>query len=229
MENIKVEIWSDIRCPFCYLGKKRFEAALEQFPHKENVKVVWRSFQLDPYLITQPETNVYDHLAEQKGISREQSIGAHEQIVLQGKNLGIEYNFDKAIVANSFNAHRLVHLAKQFNLEGAAEESLFKAYFSEGENISDTETLVKLGTQIGISEVLVRAMLEKDDYTDNVLMDETYARELGITGVPFFLFNEALSVRGAQPPETFLRALFKAWETMASPSDKVRSYVFKKL
>ncbi|HEX3006025.1 MAG TPA: DsbA family oxidoreductase [Bacteroidales bacterium] len=229
MENVKVEIWSDIRCPFCYLGKKRFEAALEQFPHRGNVRVMWRSFQLDPYLITQPETSVYDHLADQKGITREQSIGAHEQIVLQGRNLGIEYNFDKAIVANSFNAHRLVHLAKQFGLDGAAEERLFKAYFSEGENISDMDTLVKLGTQIGISKALVRSVLERDDYTDNVLMDETYARELGITGVPFFLFNEALSVRGAQPPDTFLRALFKAWETMASPSDKVRSYVFKKL
>lgn len=227
---LKVEIWSDIRCPFCYLGKKRFEAALEQFPHNNQVKTEWRSFQLDPYLVTRPDKNVYDHLAEVKGISREQSIQAHQQIVLQSQQLGLKYNFDKVIVANSFNAHRLTHLSKQFNLENEIEERLFEAYFSEGKNIDDIGTLLILGKEVGIPEEEIKAMLSGEDYTDNVLMDESYARELGINAVPFFLFNEQLSVRGAQPPETFLRALLKSWEMMVSPStgERVKTFFLRK-
>lgn len=230
MDMLKVEIWSDIRCPFCYLGKKRFEAALEQFPHNNQVKTEWRSFQLDPYLVTRPDKNVYDHLAEVKGISREQSIQAHQQIVLQSQQLGLKYNFDKVIVANSFNAHRLTHLSKQFNLENEIEERLFEAYFSEGKNIDDIGTLLILGKEVGIPEEEIKAMLSGEDYTDNVLMDESYARELGINAVPFFLFNEQLSVRGAQPPETFLRALLKSWEMMVSPStgERVKTFFLRK-
>lgn len=232
MEELKVEIWSDISCPFCYLGKKRFEAALEQFPYKDRVNTEWRSFQLDPYLVTMQHTNIYDHLAEVKGISREESVRAHEQIVLQARQIGLEYNFDKVVVANSFHAHRLTHLAKKYNVSDAMEERLFKAYFTDGENISDPETLLKLGKEVGLPEDETEVMLNSEDYTDNVLRDEEYARELGITGVPFFLFNENLSVRGAQPPETFLRALLKSWEMMTSPAktgENVKSYFFRRI
>ncbi len=229
MELIKVEIWSDIRCPFCYLGKRRFEKALEQFPDKEHVTVEWRSFQLDPYLVTHPALSVYDHLAEKKGISREQAVQMHEQISLQAQQLGIVYNFDKAIVANSFNAHRLSHLAKTFNVEDAIQESLFKAYFTDGINISDIDSLVMLGKELGIPGEVSQAMLQSEDFTDNILLDENYARELGINAVPFFLFNENLSVRGAQKPESFLQALLKCRDVAASPDEKAKTYFFRNL
>lgn len=218
MENIiKVEIWSDIRCPFCYLGKRRFEAALAQFPDRDKVKVEWHSFQLDPSLVTQTSKSVYDHLAEVKGISREQSGNAHEQIVMQAKQFGLIYNFDKAVVANSFNAHRLAHMAKTYNLDDAMEERLFKAYFTNGENIDDIDTLVNIGKEVGLPADAVEKMLQSQDFTDNVLMDDSYARELGIRAVPYFLFNEKLSVTGAQSPDIFLRALIKSRETLESP------------
>jgi predicted DsbA family dithiol-disulfide isomerase len=220
MENIiKVEIWSDVRCPFCYLGKRRFEAALGQFPDKDLVKVEWHSFQLDPYLVTQPGKSVYDHLAEVKGMSREQSVSAHEQIVIQAKQFGLIYNFDKAVVANSFNAHRLAHMTKTYNLDDAMEERLFKAYFTNGENIDDIDTLINIGKDVGLPADEVEKMLNSEDFTDNVLMDDTYARELGIRAVPYFLFNEKISVTGAQSPDIFLRALIKSRE-MDNPAEE---------
>lgn len=214
MEEILVEIWSDIRCPFCYLGKKRFEAALNQFKYKSSVNVEWHSFELDPFLVTQPSKNAYDHLAEKKRMSREQSVEAHQRITLQARQLGLEFNFDKAVVANSFNAHRLGHLAKTHNLEDEMHERLFKAYFTEGTNISDDESLLQIGKEAGLPENELKEMLKGDLYSDNVRMDEANARELGISGVPFFLFNGKLAVTGAQPPETFLMALHKAWDQM---------------
>jgi predicted DsbA family dithiol-disulfide isomerase len=229
---IKVEIWSDVRCPFCYLGKRRFEAALEQFPHRDKVSSEWRSFQLDPYLVTQPGVSVYDHLADVKGISREQSVQAHEQIVMQGKQLGIDYNFEIAVVANSFHAHRLSHLAKLYNCQNEVEELLFKAYFTDGINISDTEALTETGIKAGIPADVVQAAMNSEDFSDNVLLDETYARELGIAGVPFFLFDEKLSVRGAQPVDTFLRALHKTWEMANNTegiSETAKSYFIRKI
>jgi predicted DsbA family dithiol-disulfide isomerase len=231
MEKIKVEIWSDIRCPFCYLGKKRFETALDKFQYKSEVEVVWHSFQLDPYLVTQPGVSVYAHLAEVKGISRKQSVEAHEQIVLQGKQFGLEYNFDKAVVANSFHAHRLTHLAKLHNCQNEVEELLFKGYFTDGINISDIDSLTAIGIAAGIPADEVQNAMNSEDFSDNVSMDESYARELGIMGVPFFLFNEKISVRGAQPPETFLQALLKTWEIANagdSPSENSRSYFLRK-
>lgn len=232
MIMIKVEIWSDVRCPFCYLGKKRFETALEQFPHRDKVNIEWRSFQLDPYLVTQPGVSVYDHLADVKGISREQSVQAHEQIVMQGKQLGLTYNFEKAVVANSFHAHRLSHLAKLYNCQNEVEELLFKAYFTDGVNISDIEAITQAGIDAGIPADAVQAAMNSEDFSDNVLQDQAYARELGIAGVPFFLFNESLSVRGAQPADTFLRALLKSWEmanNKEGSSNTAKSYFFRKL
>ncbi|NJK95129.1 MAG: DsbA family oxidoreductase [Bacteroidales bacterium] len=193
MSKIKIDIWSDIRCPFCYLGKRRFEAAWKQFHNKENVEVEWHSFELDPYLVTQPGRSVYDHLAEQKGMTLEQSVQAHQQVVQQAKMLGLEFNFDKGIVANSFNAHRLAHFAKKYHLQHDMEERLFKAYFTDGLNIADISTLVILGKEAGLPETEMDELFSSDNYNDNVRMDEAYARELRITGVvPFFLFNEKI-------------------------------------
>jgi protein disulfide-isomerase len=153
---MKVDIWSDIRCPFCYIGKRNFEAALDQFSRKENVQVEWRSFQLDPSLVTQTSENVFDYLARKKGQSREWSVRMHQHVAETAREAGLTYNFNDVVVANSFNAQRLIQLAKTSGLGDAAEERLFRAYFTEGENIDDHETLARLASEIGLEAVQVK-------------------------------------------------------------------------
>lgn len=208
---MKVDIWSDIRCPFCYIGKRKFEMALEKFPHKDEIEVIWHSFELDPTLKTQADRNMYESLAEAKGISLAQSKQMHEYVTQSAAEVGLEYNFDKAVDANSFNAHRLIHLAKASGKADAMKERILKAYFTEGANIDDAETLVKLGAEVGLKKEDVAQMLKSDKYADDVREDEDAAQHIGIRGVPFFVLNEKYGVSGAQQPETFLKALEQAW------------------
>jgi predicted DsbA family dithiol-disulfide isomerase len=208
---MKVEIWSDIMCPFCYIGKRRFEAALEKFPSKENIEVQWRSFQLAPELETTPGKSVYEYLAEKKGWSIDYSEDMHNNLAATAKEVGLDYNFDTAVIANSFNAHRLSHLAAKYNLQDAAEERLFSAYFTEGKNVDDVETLVNLGTDIGLDESEIRSMLAGDIFTEEVNHDIYLSQQVGVRGVPFFLIDDKYTVSGAQATETFVGALEKAW------------------
>lgn len=212
---MKVDIWSDIRCPFCYIGKRKFEHALEEFEHKDSVEVVWHSFQLDPSLKTQPGIKTYDYLAKVKGMSVEQSRQMHDQITEAASQVGITFNFDHAVVANSFKAHRLIQLAKSRGLADQAEEAFFRAHFTEGKNIDENATIIEIGTGIGIPEEAVRNLLSSHDFSGAVAQDESLAREIGIRGVPFFIFNNRYAVSGAQPPEVFLKTLQKAWEEYA--------------
>ena len=210
--KMKVDIWSDIRCPFCYIGKRKFERALAQFPQKDKVEVEWHSFELDPGMKTQAGVNLYDYLASRKNITRESSVQLHRQVTETASQVGLTYNFDNTVVANSFDAHRLIQLAKLNGLGDAAEERLFKAYFSEGKDISDHLTLIILGDEIGLDGKLVKQMLDSDALTDEVRYDERQAGELGINGVPFFVINDRYGVSGAQQPEIFLQTLEKAWQ-----------------
>ena len=199
-------------CPFCYIGKRHFEAALREFPHHEHIEVVWKSFQLDPSIpqeIPEPE-NVYRYLAERKGISYEQSVRMHENVLQMAKNAGLDYRFDKAVVANSFRAHRLIQLAKTRGLGDQAEERLFAAYFTEGKNFGSPEVLTELGLDIGLTEADVHEALSNDRYADLVRADVQEAQEIGISGVPFFVFDRKYAISGAQPVSVFLQALEKA-------------------
>lgn len=209
---MKLNIWSDIRCPFCYIGKRKFEHALEKFDHRDKVEVVWRSFQLDPSLKTNPDMNAYDYLAKIKGMTREESVEMHAHVTQVAKDAGLSFHFDKTVVANSFNGHRLIQLAKRHGLGDAAEEELFKAHFTLGNNIDDIETLVEIGVRIGLEEDKVRTMLASSDCSEDVKRDETEARSIGIRGVPFFIFDDKFAVSGAQSSDTFLQTLEKAWE-----------------
>jgi predicted DsbA family dithiol-disulfide isomerase len=209
---MKIKIWSDIRCPFCYIGKRKFEKALNNFPQKDQIEVVWKSFELDPSLKTQPGINVYDHFAMSKGVSKERALQTHDYVMNTAKETGLQFNFDKAVVANSFNAHRVIHLAKTKQLGNDAEEQFFKAYFIEGKNIDDTETLVEIGNSIGLDEKEIRQTLSSDAFKKEVYNDEAEAQEIGIRGVPFFVFNDRYAVSGAQAPETFLQALQQSFE-----------------
>jgi predicted DsbA family dithiol-disulfide isomerase len=211
--KMKVEVWSDIMCPFCYIGKRNYEKALSQFQDKDQVEIEWHSFQLDPTIPVNngKKENVYQYLSEKKGLSYEHSKKLHEKLILTAKNAGLEYNFDKAIVANSFDAHKMIQLAKTKGLGDAAEERLFHAYFTEGKDFGDTNTLVSLGINIGLQENEIRDALKSDDYADKVEQDIQEANDIGVGGVPFFVFNRKYAVSGAQPPEYFLQTLQKSF------------------
>ncbi len=209
--KMKVEIWSDVVCPFCYIGKREFENALAQFEHRDQVEVIWRSFELDPRAPAKSEFDMYGMLMNKYGGTREDAKARVSGVVQRAKSIGLEYNMDKAVIGSSFDAHRLIQLAKEKGLGSEAEERLFKAYFTEGSHIADHPTLIRLGKEIGLEEKEVKQMLSSDRYTDAVREDERQAHLAGVRGVPFFLIDEKLSVSGAQQSATFLGALQQAW------------------
>ena len=212
-KKMKVEIWSDIMCPFCYIGKRQFEVALSQFEHKNNIEVEWHSFQLDSTISNNTNgLTVYEYLAQRKGISYEKSVEMHKQVVMMAKEAGLNYDFEKAIVANSFDAHRLIQIAKNYNLGDELEERLFKAYFIEGINVGDISALIDLGEEIGLEQEILTDNLKNDHFSNEVYADIEEAKEIGVTGVPFFVFNRTYAVSGAQPSSVFLETLLKSHE-----------------
>ncbi len=211
---MKVEIWSDVMCPFCYIGKRKFEMALAEFVNQQDVQIIWKSFQLNPDMITEPAKSVNQHLAEVKGWSIDYANRMSEHVTQIAKEVGLTYNMDKAIPANSFDAHRFSHLAKEHGLQNEVEEQLFAAYFTEGQNTADHKTLIKIGAALGLDEAEIKQMLESNVYADAVQKDIYEANELGIRGVPFFLFNNKYAISGAQQPQALLHALNKAWQEM---------------
>jgi predicted DsbA family dithiol-disulfide isomerase len=216
---MNINIWSDVRCPFCYIGKRKFEMALEKFPHKDKVNVSWQSFELDPNLETRTDVNALDYISRVKGISREQAEGMHLHVTQVAKEVGLDFNFDKAVVANSFDAHRLIQFAKVLQKRNEVEEALFKAHFIEGKNIDDIDTLVAIGMSIGLEEKEVREVFASDSYSKEVKRDEMQAQKIGIGGVPFFVLNNKYGVSGAQSPETFLEVLEESWKDFEATNE----------
>jgi predicted DsbA family dithiol-disulfide isomerase len=208
---MKVEIWSDFACPFCYIGKRRFEAALEQFANKDEVEVVYRSFELDPYMEKNVPYDVHDMLSAKYGMSREQAKALNDDVARQAKAVGLLYHFDTLILTNTFDAHRLTHFAAKYGKEGEVAEFLFKAYFTDSKHIGDPETLVKIAVEVGLDREEAASMLAGTQYTDEVRADEREAESLGIRGVPFYVINRKYAVSGAQPSEVFLEVLQKVW------------------
>lgn len=207
---MKVEIWSDVMCPFCYIGKRKFEKALEQFPSANEVEIEWKSFQLNPEMKTQPGKNINQYLAEIKGWSLEQAQEMNAHVTKMAKESGLEYHLEKAIVANSFDAHRLSHLAKEHGVQDLLEELLFAAYFTEGKNTDDRAILLELGIKAGLNSEEITAALNSDKYAAEVHEDISIAQQLGVRGVPFFVFDRKYGVSGAQSPEVFLETLTRA-------------------
>ncbi len=211
MAKMKVEVWEDVMCPFCYMGRRLFGAALKEFPGKKDVEIIWHSYQLNPKIKYQPGRDIYSYLAENKGQSRDWAVKLNNQLAEEAKKVGLIYNFDKVVVSNTFEAHRLIHMAKKKGLEEKAVERLFKAYFTDGKNIGDRDTLAALGEEIGLVPTDVKRMLASDAYADDVRKDLAEAEKLGIDGVPFYLINGKRTVIGAQPPEVFLHELNEAY------------------
>lgn len=213
---MKVDIWSDIRCPFCYVGKKNFEKALEQFPDKDKIEVTWHSFQLDPNLKTQPEKSSLEYFSEAKGVPVSQAKEMYEHVYKAGKAAGIDFNFDHQKVANSYRAHLLLQLAATKNLANETEEALFKAQLVDGKNIDDEATLIEIGKSVSLEEDEIKAALESDDFGMDVTRDMMMASQMGISGVPFFVINDKYGVSGAQPPATFTEVLESSWKEFSA-------------
>lgn len=211
MQAMKVEIWSDVVCPWCYLGKRRFEAALAQFEHRDQVEIIWRSYQLDPNAPRSAGETLNEMLAKKYGMSVKQAAANHDRLTALGAEAGLEYHFEQAKPGNTFDAHRLIHLAASKGIQDAVKERLMRAYFTDGAAISDSETLVQIVSEVGIDADDARAVLASDAYADAVRADERRARALGIHGVPFFALDEHYGVSGAQPTELFLKVLEQAW------------------
>ena len=208
---MNVEIWSDVICPFCYIGKRKFENALAQFQNKDQVNLIWKSFQLAPDIKTEPGKNLNQFLAEHKGISVAQAEAMNNHVTQLARQVGLVYNFDCSVVANSLNAHGFLHFAKHQNKQTEAEEILFRTYFTDGKNIDDIATLVELGAEIGLDTSGLKPALENNTYAEDVHSDIYEAQQLGIRGVPFFVFNRKYAVSGAQESTTFLEVLEKSF------------------
>lgn len=207
---MKVEIWSDIMCPFCYIGKRHFEEAIAQFEQTNSIEIEWKSFQLDPTIPKSVEkVSVYQYLADAKGISFEESKKMHDNVVQSAKNVGLTYNYDNAIIANSFNAHRMIQFAKSVELGDQVEEALFKAYFTDGKNIGDFNDLIDIGESIGLNKLDLKAVLESEQFANEVKNDISEAQKIGVRGVPFFVFDRKYAVSGAQPISVFIETIEK--------------------
>ena len=206
---MKVDIWSDIRCPFCYIGKHKFEAALQQFSNKEDVEVSWHSFELDPNIETRTDINTVDYFIETKGVSKEQAEQMLAGAKQMGQEIGLNLDLQNSVVANSFKAHKVIQLAKTRGLGNEIEEAFFRAHFAEQKNIDDEEVLVQVGTSVGLEENEINNAISSDAFAERVKQDQIQAQNIGVRGVPFFVFNNKFGVSGAQPSATFLEVLNK--------------------
>jgi len=208
---LEVEIWSDIACPWCYIGKRRFEAALAEFEHRDDVQVTWRSFELDPSAPHVREGDRAERLAEKYGFTVQRAREIEQQMTDTAAGEDLAFRFDIARSGTTFDAHRIVHLAREHGLQDPMKERLLRAYFSEGELVSDHDALIRLGVEIGLAEDEVRETLASDRYAEEVREDERTAAQFGIAAVPTFVVDRSLGASGAQPPEALLELLREGW------------------
>lgn len=211
-----VEIWSDVACPFCFIGKAHFDQALEKFENKDDIEVVWRSFLLDPTLPEETEEDIYTSLAERKQMPKTQVMDMTAHVKSMADKVGIKMDFDRIKPVNTTKAHRVLQLSKIKGKGAEMKLNLLKAYFSEGLNIANREALVSVAERVGLDEKMVDEALTDQKYLDRVNHDLAEAREFRITGVPFFVIDRKYGISGAQPTAVFSENLSKAyaeWKT----------------
>lgn len=218
-DKLRIDIWSDIACPWCYVGKRRLEAALARFPHRDRVEIVWRAFELDPSAPRQHDSSMSqtERLAAKYDVTVKQAETMNARLAETARDDGLDFRFDRIRTGNMFDAHRVLHLAldQGLGVQDRVKERLLLAYMTEGATLGEPETLVRLAAEAGLDAGDVRAMLASDRYGREVRQDEEEARELGIIGVPFFVLGGRYAISGAQPAELFLRALEQAWRELA--------------
>ncbi|HWK16987.1 MAG TPA: DsbA family oxidoreductase [Solirubrobacteraceae bacterium] len=208
---MELEIWSDIACPWCYIGKRRLETALGRFEHADAVTITWRSFELDPAAPAERPGDLAEQLAGKYGMSIEQARQSGRELTAMAAAEGLAFRFDRVRSGNTFDGHRLVHLAAEHGAQDAMKERLLRAYFSEGRLISDPETLLATGTEVGLPVPELRELLAGERFADDVRRDEQAASDLGVRGVPTFIVDRRVGVTGAQPPELILQMLRQGW------------------
>lgn len=208
---MKIEIWSDVACPFCYIGKAHLDEALSSFAEAGEIEVVWKSYQLDPTLPYVAETDLYASLSEKKGMSPEQVRQMTTQVKQMAQKAGLTLDFDRAVPVNTMYAHILLQYAKTMSKGNEMKMRLLRAYFQEGENVASKETLIKLGAEIGLEAKAVQDALENEKYRAAVEKDVAEASAYGISGVPFFAVNDKYGISGAQPVEVFTKTIEKAY------------------
>jgi len=208
---VKIEIWSDVVCPWCYIGKRRFERGLAAFAHRDDVEVVWRSFELDPHAPHDSREDPVDRLARKYGMTREAALAAQARVTGLAADEGLTYRLDLARPANTFDAHRLLHLAAERAVQGSVKERLLAAYLTEGRPIGDAETLATVAAEAGLDEAEARRVLDGDAFAAEVAGDEREAAALGISSVPFFVVDRRYGISGAQPAELIQQVLERAW------------------
>jgi predicted DsbA family dithiol-disulfide isomerase len=209
---MKIEIWSDFACPFCYIGKKRFEAALNQFKHKNQVEVIYKAYQLNPNAPKYMSGSSYETVSKSQYLTIEQVKQRFKMISDHAKTAGLAFNYDIIQMTNTFDAHRLLKWANEFGEAELLTERLMAAYFTEGKNLSDFQTLSELAAEIGLDPVLAHQMLEEGRYAEVVKFDQREANSIGVQGVPFFVINRTYGVSGAQDSMYFLTALEQIYQ-----------------
>lgn len=224
-EKFIVEVWSDIVCPFCYIGKRNYEKAVTQFKNADSIILEYKSFQLDPDFVQDPDKkyNLNQGLAMKYGRSIREIETMQQRIIQTAKEAGLEYHLDQAITFNTFRAHCIIQKANEKGLGEAMEEALFAAYFTQGKDLGNIEILQQVALSAGLGKMEIEEALHNDEYANKVRQDIREATHLGISGVPFFIFNRKYGVSGAQPPEVFLETLtasFDEWQQSATPTLK---------
>ncbi|MAO66482.1 MAG: disulfide bond formation protein DsbA [Balneola sp.] len=203
---MKIDIWSDIACPFCYIGKRHLEKALEQMPDID-VEINWKSFELDPNAPVDSDLDIYDTLAKKYGRDRSWAQQMNNNMVEMASKAGLDYDMDSVKPTNSFNAHQLLHLAKTHNKQDEMKETLLSAYFTEGKHVGDVDQLVEIADTVGIDKDEARHVLEENTYSEQVMADIEEAHRIGVQGVPFFYINNKYGLSGAQPVDVFVDTL----------------------
>lgn len=209
-QKMKIEIWSDVVCPFCYIGKRNLEEAISKIDGKENIEIIWKSFQLDPTSKNIPGKSYLESLAEKKGWTMEYTKETVEYVEHMALGAGLHLNFNNAVSANTFDAHRLIHFAQKYNKGGLAKEKLLSAHFIEGKNVEDISVLIQIAVEIGLDKETTKSVLLSNEESENVKSDINEARALKISGVPFFVFDRKYAVSGAQPSKVFVDTITKA-------------------
>jgi predicted DsbA family dithiol-disulfide isomerase len=216
---MKIEVWSDYVCPFCYIGKRLLEQALAEFEHRDQVQIEFKSFELDPNSVNNVDKTLNELIATKYGVSVQRAKEMNDQIIERAKTVGLNYNFDQIKQTNTFDAHRLAKLALKHGKAEVFNERLLKAQFTESQFLGHHETLIQLASEVNLDLDEVKQVLANDDYQDEVRRDEIEAQQIGVKGVPFFVFNRKYAISGAQPLALFKETLEQVWqeENQVSP------------
>lgn len=209
---MKIEVWSDFACPFCYIGKTRFEQALNEFKQKNEVEVIYKAYQLNPNAPKQMVGDAVQSFAKSHGMSANDAKQRLKMFEQNAKSVGLTYNYDIIQMTNTFDAHRVAKYANQFGLEPKLTTRLMKAYFTDGKNVADKNTLIELSVEVGLNEEAVRTVIEENQFADQVKSEMMEARQVGVQGVPFFVINRKYGISGAQATDYFLQALKQIYE-----------------